>query len=194
MNLEHEETLLTAEHAAPCSVPVELSINGESFSLQLDARTTLLDLLREQLELPGTKKGCDHGLCGACTVSVDGERVVSCLTLAASISGSDVLTIEGLANGSQLSSLQQAFLERDGFQCGYCTPGQISSAHAMLGEYARGDLSMVSFETSREAVTSGKLDLTDHEVRERMAGNICRCGAYANIVAAVRSVELRGRA
>lgn len=176
------------------SVPVELSINGAPFSIELDVRTTLLDLLRERLEMPGTKKGCDHGLCGACTVSVDGERVVSCLTLAASISGSEVLTIEGLADGSRLSPLQQAFLEHDGFQCGYCTPGQISSAHAMLAEHARGDLSMVSFETSREAVTTGQLELTEHEVRERMAGNICRCGAYANIVAAVRAVEQRGKA
>ncbi|SEF57205.1 xanthine dehydrogenase YagT iron-sulfur-binding subunit [Bryocella elongata] len=174
--------------------PLTLNINGETRSLEIDIRTTLLDLLRERLNKPGTKKGCDHGLCGACTVSVNGERVVSCLTLAASIDGSDVLTIEGLADGAELSSLQQCFLEHDGFQCGYCTPGQISSAHAMLAEHARGDLSMVSFETTREAVLTGQLELTEHEVRERMAGNICRCGAYANIVAAVRAADQRGRA
>jgi xanthine dehydrogenase YagT iron-sulfur-binding subunit len=168
---------------------IDLSINGAPHALTVDVRTTLLDLLREQLHLTGTKKGCDHGLCGACTVSVDGERVVSCLTLAASISGSDVLTIEGLAEGPALSPLQKAFVEHDGMQCGYCTPGQISSAHAMLAEHARGDLSMVSFESCREAVTSGKAALTEHEVRERMAGNICRCGAYANIVAAILAVE-----
>jgi xanthine dehydrogenase YagT iron-sulfur-binding subunit len=174
--------------------PVELSVNGTLRSIEIDVRTTLLDLLRERLGMSGTKKGCDHGLCGACTVSVNGERVVSCLTLAASISGSEILTIEGLADGDQISPLQQAFLDHDGFQCGYCTPGQISSAHALLAEHSRGDLSMVSFECSRSAVTTGQLELTEHEVRERMAGNICRCGAYANIVAAVRAVEQRGKA
>ena len=178
----------------PHQTELELHINGQPYEMQIDTRTTLLDLLRERLHLTGTKKGCDHGLCGACTVSVDGERVVSCLTLAASISGADVRTIEGLAEGEELSALQQAFLEHDGFQCGYCTPGQISSAHALLREYARGDLSMVSFEGTREGVTEGPMELSEHEVRERMAGNICRCGAYANIVAAVRAVERDARA
>jgi xanthine dehydrogenase YagT iron-sulfur-binding subunit len=162
----------------------------------IDARTTLLDLLREQLDLTGTKKGCDHGLCGACTVSVDGERVVSCLTLAASVSESEVLTVEGLINlsgGDDLTELQQAFLEHDAFQCGYCTPGQISSAHAMLQEHVRGDLSMVSYEGTRSEVVSGRMELSEQEIRERMAGNICRCGAYANIVAAVRAVSQRGQ-
>ena len=173
--------------------PLHLQINGEPYSVNADVRTTLLDLLRERFNLTGTKKGCDHGLCGACTVSVDGERVVSCLTLAASIDGSEVLTVEGIAGLDQLSNLQQAFLDHDGFQCGYCTPGQISSAHALLHEHARGDLSMVSFEGARDEVVSGRIELTEHEIRERMAGNICRCGAYANIVAAVRFTERGGR-
>jgi xanthine dehydrogenase YagT iron-sulfur-binding subunit len=167
---------------------VELRVNGETHRVAADVRTTLLDLLREHLHLTGTKKGCDHGLCGACTVAVDGERVVSCLTLAASIDGSDVLTIEGIADGEELHPLQRAFVECDGFQCGYCTPGQISSAHAMLAEHARGDLSMASFEGSRADVSNGCTRLTAAEIRERMAGNICRCGAYANIVAAIGAV------
>lgn len=167
---------------------VELRINGVAHRVTADIRTTLLDLLREHLHLTGTKKGCDHGLCGACTVAVDGERVVSCLTLAASIDGSDVLTIEGIADGDELHPLQRSFVECDGLQCGYCTPGQISSAHAMLAEHARGDLSMVSFEGSRADVATGCTRLTAAEIRERMAGNICRCGAYANIVAAIEAV------
>ena len=179
--------------AAVPSVQLELRINGTPYSLGVDVRTTLLDLLRERLAMSGTKKGCDHGLCGACTVFVDGERVLSCLTLAASISGSKVVTIEGLADGTKLTLLQEAFLEHDGFQCGYCTPGQIMSAHAMLAEHARGDLSTASFEASHEAVLSGQPELTESEVRERMAGNICRCGAYANIVAAIFSVDQRDK-
>jgi xanthine dehydrogenase YagT iron-sulfur-binding subunit len=174
-------TTETVRHA------VELVVNGMPHSVRADVRTTLLDLLREQLHLTGTKKGCDHGLCGACTVAVNGERVVSCLTLAVSISGSDVTTIEGIAEGDELHPLQQAFLEHDGFQCGYCTPGQICSAYAMLREHARGDLSMVSFDGARDAVTTGSHALNEYEIRERMAGNICRCGAYANIVAAINA-------
>ncbi|BBY17086.1 (2Fe-2S)-binding protein [Mycolicibacterium litorale] len=172
---------------------VELRINGETHRIETDVRTTLLDLLRERLHLTGTKKGCDHGLCGACTVAVDGERVVSCLTLAVSIDGSDVLTIEGIADGDELHPLQRAFVECDGFQCGFCTPGQISSAHAMLAEHARGDLSTVSFDGSRADVVNGCPRLTAAEIRERMAGNICRCGAYANIVAAIEAVAVKGR-
>ncbi|OBB59137.1 (2Fe-2S)-binding protein [Mycobacterium sp. 852013-51886_SCH5428379] len=171
---------------------VELRINGETRRVEIDVRTTLLDLLREQLHLTGTKKGCDHGLCGACTVAVAGERVVSCLTLAASIDGSDVLTIEGIADGDELHPLQRSFVECDGFQCGFCTPGQISSAHAMLAEYARGDLSTASFEGSRADIVTGSIRLTAAEIRERMAGNICRCGAYANIVAAIEAAAAVG--
>ena len=167
---------------------VELRINGAPHSVSVDIRSTLLDMLRERLYLTGTKKGCDHGLCGACTVLVNGERVLSCLTLAASISGSEVRTIEGIAEGEDLHPLQEAFVEHDGFQCGYCTPGQICSAHAMLREHARGDLSVVSFEGTRDEVVTGRLALTEHEIRERMAGNICRCGAYANIVDAISAV------
>jgi len=167
---------------------VTLIVNGESRTVAADVRSTLLDLLRETLHLTGTKKGCDHGLCGACTVAVDGERVVSCLTLAASVDGSDVLTVEGIADGDQLHPLQQAFVDCDGFQCGFCTSGQISSAHAMLHEHARGDLSTESFEAGRAAVCHGPDVLSDAEIRERLAGNICRCGAYANIVEAVAGV------
>lgn len=167
---------------------VDLRINGVPYSVSVDMRSTLLDLLRERLQLTGTKKGCDHGLCGACTVSVNGERVLGCLTLAVSIDGSEVRTIEGIADGDDLDPLQRAFVEHDGFQCGYCTPGQICSALAMLREHARGDLSMVSFEGSRDEVINGCGALTEHEIRERMAGNICRCGAYANIVDAITAV------
>jgi xanthine dehydrogenase YagT iron-sulfur-binding subunit len=176
----------STEHA------VAFTINGKQHRITTDVRTTLLDLLRERLHLTGTKKGCDHGLCGACTVSVDGERVVSCLTLAASVDGADVVTIEGVADETgELHPLQEAFLECDGMQCGYCTPGQISSARALLDEHARGDLSMVSFESPRSEVVSGCGRLTEAEIRERMAGNICRCGAYANIVAAITAVAER---
>lgn len=164
-----------------------LRINGKAHNIAIDVRTSLLDLLRERLHLTGTKKGCDHGLCGACTVSVNGERVVSCLTLAASVDGCDVLTIEGIAVGDDLHPLQQAFLDCDGFQCGYCTPGQISSAHAMLAEHRRGDLSVATFDGTRNDVLTGCPRLTKAEIRERMAGNICRCGAYANIVEAIET-------
>ena len=167
---------------------VTLTVNGQSRTVAADVRSTLLDLLRETLHLTGTKKGCDHGLCGACTVAVDGERVVSCLTLAASVDGADVLTVEGIADGDQLHPLQQAFVDCDGFQCGFCTSGQISSAHAMLHEHARGDLSTASFEAGRATVCHGPKTLSDGEIRERMAGNICRCGAYANIVEAIAGV------
>lgn len=167
---------------------VTLRVNGTPQSVSTDVRTTLLDLLRERLHLTGTKKGCDHGLCGACTVTVDDERVVSCLTLAVSIDGCAVETIEGLGGPDGLDPLQAAFVEQDGFQCGYCTSGQISSAHAMLREHARGDLSAATFEDSCRSLCVERTTLTDNEIRERMAGNICRCGAYANIVDAISSV------
>ncbi|GAY19430.1 (2Fe-2S)-binding protein [Mycobacterium sp. shizuoka-1] len=164
---------------------ITLTVNGTAHPMTVDVRTTLLDLLRERLALTGTKKGCDHGLCGACTVALDGERVVSCLALAVSLDGSAVTTIEGIGTDDTLDPVQQAFLDHDGFQCGYCTPGQISSAHALLREHARGDLSAASFDGNRANALDGRPALTETEIRERMAGNICRCGAYANIVDAV---------
>ncbi|BBY67294.1 (2Fe-2S)-binding protein [Mycolicibacterium helvum] len=164
---------------------IELRINGSPHRMSVDVRTTLLDLLRERIGLTGTKKGCDHGLCGACTVALDGERILSCLTLAVSIDGAAVTTIEGLAAGDDLDPVQEAFLEHDAFQCGYCTPGQISSAHAMLREHSRGDLSAASFDGDRHALRDGCPALTEAEIRERMAGNVCRCGAYSNMVDAI---------
>jgi len=148
--------------------PVSLSVNGTAHQLQIDTRATLLDTLREQVQLFGTKKGCDHGQCGACTVHVNGRRVNSCLTLAVMHDGDEITTIEGLARGEQLSPMQAAFVEHDGFQCGYCTPGQIMSATALLKEPCGPN---------------------DDDIRECMSGNICRCGAYPNILAAVKSVR-----
>ena len=159
--------------AAPAQ-PVHLNINGRDYSLSLEPRVTLLDALREHIGLAGTKKGCDRGQCGACTVLVDGRRINACLTLAVMHEGQRITTIEGLAQGEALSPLQQAFLEHDAFQCGYCTPGQICSATALLDE-----------------MRADGAGFTDDEIRERMSGNICRCGAYPNIVAAIRAVALR---
>ena len=166
---------------------ITLRINGTSKTLTLDTRTTLLDALRENLQLTGSKKGCDHGQCGACTVLVDGRRVNACLTLAFAAQGAEITTIEGLSPGDAISTLhpmQAAFLEHDGFQCGYCTPGQICSAVALIDEAKKGELSIVSFRSGQ----TEKPMLSDDEIRERMSGNICRCGAYPNIVAAVRAV------
>ena len=165
-------------------VPITLFINKQSRTLTIDTRTSLLDLLREHLDLTGSKKGCDHGQCGACTVLLDGRRVNSCLTLAVAAQGAEIITIEGLGTPDNLSSAQSAFLTHDGFQCGYCTPGQICSATALVEEAQRGELSLISFETGH----TRHPDLTDDELRERMSGNICRCGAYPNIVAAVRQL------
>jgi xanthine dehydrogenase YagT iron-sulfur-binding subunit len=172
-----------AATTAPQTINLTLKINGKQHALAVDTRTTLLDALRESLSLTGTKKGCDHGQCGACTVLMDGRRVNSCLTLAAVAQGAEITTIEGLAHGDELHPVQAAFLEHDGFQCGYCTPGQICSAVALLEEHRRGDLSSVSWQTGQ--TTSPQL--SDNEIRERMSGNICRCAAYPNIVAAVRA-------
>jgi xanthine dehydrogenase YagT iron-sulfur-binding subunit len=154
----------------PALAEIVITINGEERRATVDTRTTVLDLLREQLGLTGAKKGCDHGQCGACTALLDGERVNTCLLLAVAASGSDLMTIEGLGEG-QLHPLQQAFIDHDAFQCGYCTPGQICSAVGMLGE-----------------VAAEGIELTDDVIRERMSGNICRCGAYANIVPAIAQV------
>ena len=154
------------------AVDVVLRINGVRARLSLDPRTTLLDALREHLRLTGTKKGCDHGQCGACTVHVDGRRVLACLTLAVAAQGKAITTIEGLARDGELHPMQQAFLDHDGFQCGYCTPGQIMSAVAVLGEPCGPD---------------------DADVRECMSGNLCRCGAYANIIAAIQDVRGQAR-
>lgn len=181
--LSAAEAAREADTTAVQQAEVSFTLNGEARTLYLDTRTSLLDALREHLDLTGSKKGCDHGQCGACTVLVDGRRVNSCLTLAASVDGSVITTIEGLANGNELSPVQAAFLRHDGFQCGYCTPGQICSASALLKETEKGELSQVSWNNGK--ITS--LDLTDAEIRERMSGNICRCGAYPNIVAAVRA-------
>lgn len=147
---------------------MQATVNGDRVRLQVDPRATLLDTLRQRLELTGTKKGCDRGQCGACTVHVDGRRVLACLTLAATVHGAEVTTVEGLARGDQLHPMQQAFLEHDGFQCGFCTPGQIMSAVAMVDE--------------------GPAD-SDDEIRERLSGNLCRCSAYPGIVAAIRDAQ-----
>ncbi len=168
------------------AVKVVLKINGEAKSLNVDSRMTLLDALRERLQLTGSKKGCDHGQCGACTVIVDGRRVLSCLTLTATCEGREVTTIEGLAKGDELHPMQAAFVKHDGFQCGYCTPGQICSAVALLNEAKNGEASYVTADVRQKARAT---QLSDDEIRERMSGNICRCGAYPNIVAAIKEVH-----
>ena len=175
------ETTLTNEQN------VRLTVNGRKYALDLDPRTTLLDALREHLALTGTKKGCDQGQCGACTVIVNGQRINSCLALAAMHDGDEVTTIEGLAEDGDLHPMQAAFLHHDGFQCGYCTPGQICSAVALLAEHKAGWPSHVTVDVATTPA------LTDAEIAERMSGNICRCAAYANIVAAIRDVAERGR-
>ncbi len=164
-------------------VPVRLRVNGTDQGVDLDPRTTLLDALREHLHLTGTKKGCDHGQCGACTVLINDRRINSCLTLAVMHEGDDILTIEGLGSPGALHPLQAAFVERDGFQCGYCTPGQICSAVGMLAEVKAGWPSHATVD-----VASSEIALTDAEIRERMSGNICRCAAYPNIITAIRDV------
>ncbi|MHC2257330.1 xanthine dehydrogenase YagT iron-sulfur-binding subunit [Bradyrhizobium embrapense] len=164
---------------------VSFDVNGETHQLELDTRTTLLDALREHLHLTGTKKGCDHGQCGACTVIVDGRRINSCLTLAVMHQGDEITTIEGLGTPDGLHPLQAAFVEHDGYQCGYCTPGQICSAVAVLAEVKAGIPSHVT------ADLNAPVRLTNAELRERMSGNICRCGAYSNIAEAISEVAGR---
>lgn len=173
---------LVASHEESLDVPVTLTVNGTGHSLRLDPRTTLLDALREHLDLTGTKKGCDQGQCGACTVLVNGRRINSCLTLAVMHEGDAISTIEGLGTPEALHPMQRAFLEHDGYQCGYCTPGQILSAVSVLEEIAAGIPSHVT------ADLGTPIPMTDAELRERMSGNLCRCAAYSNIIAAMREV------
>jgi xanthine dehydrogenase YagT iron-sulfur-binding subunit len=183
-------TALPAEAATPQmqdramtpTMPVTLKVNGRTSRLDLDTRTTLLDALREHWKLTGTKKGCDHGQCGACTVLVDGRRINSCLTLAVMHDGDSITTIEGLGKPDDLHPMQAAFIKHDGYQCGYCTPGQICSAVAVLDEIKRGVPSHV------QADVAGQPTATAAEMRERMSGNICRCGAYSNIIEAMSEV------
>ncbi|WP_435798432.1 2Fe-2S iron-sulfur cluster-binding protein [Streptomyces decoyicus] len=176
------------DEMAPLSA-ITLRVNDQVRRLEVDPRTSLLDALREQLRLTGTKKGCDHGQCGACTVLINGRRVNSCLTLAVMHEGDDVVTIEGLGDPDDLHPMQRAFVECDGFQCGYCTPGQICSAVGMLTEVEAGWPSHAGAD-----VASSRIALSDEEIRERMSGNICRCAAYPNIVAAIRGVAEGGPA
>jgi xanthine dehydrogenase YagT iron-sulfur-binding subunit len=166
----------------------DLTVNGQSRTIEADPRTTLLDALRHHLKLTGTKKGCDHGQCGACTVIAGGRRINSCLSLACMHDGDDVVTIEGLGTPETLSALQEAFVRHDGFQCGFCTPGQICSATAMLEELQAGWPSHVTPDVA------GAPALTVEEVSERMSGNLCRCSAYPNIVDAIMEIAGRGRA
>lgn len=174
-----------SSNAAAPTTKVSFIVNGKARDLALDTRTTLLDALREGLHLGGTKKGCDHGQCGACTVIIDGRRINSCLTLAVMHEGSKITTIEGLGTPDKLHPMQAAFVKHDGYQCGYCTPGQICSAVAVLAEIEAGIPSHVT------ADLNGKPPLDDAELRERMSGNICRCGAYSNIVEAIGEVAGR---
>ena len=172
-------------------LPMTIQVNGASYHLSIDTRTTLLDVLREHLRLTGPKKGCDHGQCGACTVLLDGRRVNSCLTLAVAHQDAEIVTIEGLAEEEKLHPLQQAFIDHDAFQCGYCTPGQICSAVGMLRE-AEAEAGWPSVITTD--LTVGDVILDDNEIRERMSGNLCRCAAYANIVPAIAEVAQQRQA
>ncbi|HEU5295915.1 MAG TPA: 2Fe-2S iron-sulfur cluster-binding protein [Burkholderiaceae bacterium] len=173
-----------AAASGPAPEHVALVVNGQRHELLIEPRVTLLDALREHLDLTGTKKGCDRGQCGACTVLVNGRRINACLSLAMAHDGDAIVTIEGIGQPDHLHPLQKAFIEHDAFQCGYCTPGQICSAVALLDEARRGDASAVTADLAHR----GAARLSDHEVRERMSGNLCRCGAYPSIVNAVQTV------
>jgi xanthine dehydrogenase YagT iron-sulfur-binding subunit len=168
--------------ARPVTQQIRLKVNGTVHSLSVDTRTSLLDALRENLRFTGSKKGCDHGQCGACTVLVEGMRIVSCLSLAVMHEGDEIVTIEGLGEPGKLHPMQAAFLEHDGFQCGYCTSGQICSAVGMLTEHRKGWPSHATPD-----VAAASIPLSDAEIRERMSGNLCRCAAYPNILAAIKA-------
>lgn len=172
-----------ASDLAPVMWPVAFEVNGKHQQIEVDTRTTLLDALRETLQLTGTKKGCDHGQCGACTVIVDGQRINSCLSLAVMHAGSTITTIEGLGTPSNLNPMQAAFIKHDGYQCGYCTPGQICSAMGVLAEIRNGVPSHVTNDLM------APIEATNNEMRERMSGNICRCGAYSNILEAMAEAK-----
>ena len=181
LNIADASAQNTSQQSAAENSPetkISLELNGTRHDLTVEPRVTLLDALRERLQMTGTKKGCDHGQCGACTVLINGRRTNSCLKLAISCEGEQITTIEGLARGTELHSVQAAFIKYDGFQCGYCTPGQICSAVGLLNELA----------------AHKKTSISDEEIQEQMSGNICRCGAYPNIVAAVREAHLSGGA
>jgi xanthine dehydrogenase YagT iron-sulfur-binding subunit len=187
-SLQRDQRTDTVEETGPLMVRVQLTINGRRHVLDLDPRTTLLDMLREHLGLTGSKKGCDQGQCGACTILVSGRRINGCLALAVMHDGDEITTIEGLASADALHPMQAAFVRHDGMQCGYCTPGQVCSAVALLDEHRAG---WPSHATADVATVPA---LTDAEIAERMSGNICRCAAYANIVAAIRDVATGGEA
>ncbi|MEJ7618627.1 MAG: 2Fe-2S iron-sulfur cluster-binding protein [Pyrinomonadaceae bacterium] len=176
------DDIVTEARSWSATIPVKLKINGTDYSLQIEPRVSLLDAVREFAGLTGTKKGCNQGACGACTVLVDGERINSCLAFAVQYEGREITTIEGVTINGELHPLQAAFIEHDGFQCGYCTPGQICSAIGMFGEFRSGLPSAVT-----RNMSAGASDFSDAEIKERMSGNLCRCGAYVGITQAVRA-------
>jgi xanthine dehydrogenase YagT iron-sulfur-binding subunit len=182
-NAQPREDLGTSPGSETSSI--KLRVNGENYPLQLEPRVTLLDALRDRIGLMGTKKGCGRGQCGACTVLVNGQRINSCLSLAVMYDDAEITTVEGLAQGDQLHPIQAAFIKHDGFQCGYCTPGQLCSAVAAIAEAKAGTASTLTADVRQQ----GAVKLTDPEIRERMSGNICRCGAYPGIVAALQEAS-----